>query len=98
MKTELKPNIFIEGFDSESEFRRRMYGRKGMSFSVDLIYQGKTSDVPEEIARNSTQRSEFDENIIQYYDYEKDYWPCRTAKESIQSACKQKWCIIYKTK
>lgn len=99
MKTELKPNIFIEGFDSESEFRRRMYGRKGISFSVDLIYQGKTSDVPEEIAEKYTGKhldsfwKDYSEPI-----HNIDYLWVETAKESIESACKQEWCVIYKTK
>jgi hypothetical protein len=69
MKIELKPNIFIEGFDTEYQYRQRLYGNSGISNSIELLYQGKTSKMIEKLT-----------------------------EESIQSACNQEYCIIYKTK
>ena len=63
---------------------------------INLIYSGKASEISEEIAEEFVEWSEFDKGIKQYYNYIDDYYPHRTAKESIQSACDKEYCIIYK--
>lgn len=87
MKTNLKDNIWIEGFNSFT----------GLSFAlvagVKPIYSGKTSEISEELAKECVEWSEFDKDILSYYHYSKAF---KTAKESIQSACDKEYCIIYK--
>lgn len=108
MKTNLKDNIYIEGFDSlESGYIiQDIIAKKCEEF----IYAGKTSEIPEELA----------EEYVVYDDYSDEYAykGCfrnyknfnsdgdiinyevqvgfETAKESIQSACDKEYCIIYK--
>jgi len=91
-KVNLKDNIWIEGFDDRHECACMAYN------GFPLLYEGKTSKIPEELAKECVEWSEFDNNVIKYYDYVKEYWPHLTAKEAIQSACPEEYCIIYKTK
>ena len=106
-KIELKLGIFIEGFDEEYQYRQRLYGNTGISNSVKLLYQGKTSEIPEEITRSVCELQDvfntpeyINQNIDRYKNYEvtKYTWYDCTVKESIKSACPQKYCIIYKIK
>ena len=41
LKTEFTPNIFIEGFDTEYQYRQKLYGNSGINNSIELLYQGK---------------------------------------------------------
>lgn len=103
-KIELKEGIFIEGFnnwlDSADEFLNKHIKR-----NCDLIYQGKTSDIPEEIANKIfTFHSSFNipgrvDKFYKNFNFRNDGigYVC-SAKESIQSACSEEYCIIYKTK
>ena len=38
--------VTIEQFDTESEFRQRLYGRSGIHNSITLYFQGKKTDLP----------------------------------------------------
>lgn len=108
MKTELKDGIWIEGFNSEHEFRRLLYGRRGISFSIDLIYQGKTSEIPEDVAKKCVKTAPliFDGydlvdncgNNVVFKNYETGGFGKRSGIRSIQSACKEPYCIVYKKK
>ena len=88
----LKGDICIIGFDDRqaafSEFERLTQLANG------TIYVGKTLDIPEEIAENIAYKGE----LCEYYWNEilDDYDKTITAKESIQSACRQEYCIIFK--
>lgn len=97
-KVNLKDNIWIEGFDSEKE----VYD---ITLIVDFdtcIWAGKTSDIPEEVAKECVKKHP----NIYYMDYDvpshiriKDWtsnWTKITAKKSIQSACDKPYCIISK--
>lgn len=99
MKTQLKDGIWIEGFDLSDLSEYFLAGvNYTQSNDKEVLFVGKTSEISEELAKTCIDWNEFDDNIIKYYDYIKDYWPHLTAKESIQSACSQEYCIIYKTK
>lgn len=100
-KVELKNKIFIEGFDTQWQYRKRLYGNTGISNSVELIYQGKTSEMPEELASQCCKYHTIYEGSVHYKEYGNITWatyPYIEAKESIQSACNKEFCIIYKTK
>ncbi|MCK9575566.1 MAG: hypothetical protein M0R51_06375 [Clostridia bacterium] len=93
-KIYVKKDIFIEGFDNEWQYRQKLYGKTGISNSVELLYQGKTSEISEELAIKIAEKGELCEF---YWDYNlDDYSKNITAKESIQSACDKEYCIIYK--
>lgn len=71
-----KDDIWIEGFESNYlTFNSAILSSLGIS-QQDIIYRGKTSEIPEEVA-------------IEWNTKE-------TARESIQSACPEEWCIIYR--
>ena len=38
--------IIVEHFDTETEFRQRLYGRNGIHNSITLYFQGKRTDLP----------------------------------------------------
>lgn len=99
MKTELKPNIFIEGFNEKD--LQVLCGMEVEDSGHVLLYEGKTSEIPEELAK------EYVEYYIQRCKH-KNYNPDKLlegiklngfnyATQSIQSACQQEFCIIYKT-
>jgi len=82
----LKNNIWIEGFDHVPMLTA--------NFDPNRLYVGKTSEVPYLIANKCVK---FYSNTTFYYDYrDKSYERFKTAKESIQSACKKLYCIIFK--
>jgi len=96
MKIKLKQGIFIEGFDES------IYLDCASDIGINLyvvIYKGKTSEISEELAKICVKYSG---NSIKDYTLSKEPHPQVydnkfNAKESIQSACNQKYCIIYKT-
>ena len=95
MKTLLKQNIYIEGFDEEYIFNYQLFT------DGKIIYQGKTSEIDEELAKECVDQYSL-LNPVLYWNYGVPYphyyTDCEftTAKDSIQSACSQKFCIIYK--
>jgi hypothetical protein len=99
MKINLKDNIWIEGFDFEDAFRSRMYGASGISSSVTLLYQGKTDDIPEFLAKYLVKNWRTD-GLYNNYKIESEYeeYLFKSATKSIQSACENDYCIIYKNK
>lgn len=98
MKTNLKDNIWIEGFDLIEELQNT----EGYKNLIPVIFVGKTSEIPEEIAKECI------EYFIQRCKY-RNYNPDKLidgiklmgfnySKQSIQSACDKPYCIIYKSK
>lgn len=89
-KVNLKDNIWICGFDSEKEVSDII-----LTVSFDtFIYSGKTSDIPEEVAKDCVYRRGLNGKYI-YADYSGKICTF-TAKQSIQSACDKPYCIICK--
>lgn len=110
----LKDNIWIEGFDYESRVYYDVIAVEG--YNDNLIYCGKTSEIPEELAKSILPLHPYAiKDYPCYFEYDNpeleldnsstqcknnprksrnDYlWK---AKESIQSASSQEYCIIYK--
>lgn len=79
----LKDNIWIEGFDSKRKFITSL--SKGDYIDNPIIYKGKTSEIPKEIAK-------------EYFDYGYDDLEIHftSLKEAIQSTCSKEYCIIYR--
>ena len=89
----LKDNIWIEGFCNIEKYDEMI-----VSISA-ILYHGKTSDIPEEIAKECVKCIDsLGEGYGGYFDYNSKDWMyhLNTAKESIQSACNQEYCIIFK--
>lgn len=90
----LKENIWIQGFDQQYIFSYQLF------HEGEVIYQGKTSEIHEKIAKECVHK--FNNNAFK--DYSVNFNGIRdiihvykiTAKKSIQSACNQEYCIIYK--
>jgi hypothetical protein len=67
-----------------------------------ILGVGKTANIPEEIAKECVKfgylgANKEDGGTLLYDDYEiDDIIGFKTAKESIQSACRQEYCIIFK--
>lgn len=106
MEVNLKNNIYIKGFEKNNPFDKK--NNDGDFFNhfhklkdENIIYIGKTFDISEDVAQQCVNSMFFDSDIIgggydAYENYsEFDCWT-DTAKESILSACKQKFCIIYR--
>ena len=104
MKTILKNKIVIEGFvDDYSRYLRYVELLKESGITDlwkqddNIWYSGKTSDIPSELAKNCVEKmSIFTPQFRAYDKTHSDYYD--TAKESIQSACSLKYCLIYITK
>lgn len=104
-KVNLKDNIWIEGFDKLSEMQIRLLTLPDSQFKA-VIYDNKTSEIPEDLVKEICELQDvfntkeyIDQNVDRYKNYkvtEYTWYDC-TAKESIQSACPEKYCIIYKT-
>lgn len=100
----LKDNIFIEEFDDEFSMWKFWNANKFKLFDiVGELYLGKTSEIPEDIARISTNSYYLGSNF--YGDFENCEFSNEinkllffTAKESIYSICTKPFCIIYKAK
>lgn len=100
-KVNLKDDIWIEGFDS---IDLANYFLKGVNYTQSkdkyVVYVGKTSEIPEEVAKECV--FEIISTSYPYRQYCLEF-KNRTAlfvnaKQSIQSACDKPYCIIYKTK
>lgn len=108
MKTNLREDIYIEGFDELVQLNTicDVYFEDVNA----ILYRGKTSEVPEELAR---QLVEFKRNIagsalivprelllFKTYAYARSncQFVFRTAVRSILSACPKNYCVIYKPK
>ena len=95
-KVNLKDNIWIEGFDTNYE----VYSFKDticfFGEATPHIYIGKTSEIPEELAKECVAKTRL-RNFKNYKTFRFCGSPF-TAKESIQSACSDEFCIIYKIK
>lgn len=85
----LKDNIWIEGFCNIEKYDEMI-----VSLSA-ILYHGKTSDIPEEIANGCVDCFK-NEYYLDYSSEIKYLYEFKTAKESIQSACSQEYCIIFK--
>lgn len=97
MKTNLKENICIEGFDTLSLVYDKVLnlgGEKG------IIYKGKTLNIPEDLASKCCNWTLWDEHPEKrrYYNYGNKAavsYPFLTPIDSIKSACPENYCIIY---
>lgn len=102
----LKDNFWIEGFDIHEVgyFMRTKDGNFIGDVAKEIVYSGNASDIPEEIAKECVDidySGEYWEGMWQYSGYRNfddniPYDHVSTAKESIQSACNQEYCIIFK--
>lgn len=90
MKINLKDNIWIEGFE-----KYHLLLTKIATIDKLIIYQGKTSEISEELAIKCIKEGFLS---CDYMNYHNKIIEFETAKESIQSACDKKYCIIYKEK
>jgi len=87
---EIMPKIFLEGFDDKEDADVKWFNHldwdnyRGMK-NYELLYNGKLSDIPRELAKKC-----FDHG---YDDLELIY---TSIDESIEIACKQQFCLIYK--
>lgn len=91
MKVNLKDNIWIEGFDN---FRECVFAQD--AYFDRLVYSGKTSEIPEETAKECVDC--FKQKWYLDYGADIDYlFELETSKQSILSACDKPYCIIYKT-
>ena len=106
----LKDNIWIEGFCNIEKYDEMI-----VSISA-ILYHGKTSDIPEEVAKKSLLLHPYSSGQCKCYfeydnpelDLDNKLCQCRNNpnksrndhlwdwKESIQSACNQEYCIIFK--
>ena len=101
MKTQLKDSIWIEGFDKLSEVYAFKDNMCIVGEVVPYIYIGKTAEISEVLAKECVEilaKTSLG-NFYRNYQYNKpqpvSFTKC-AAKESIQSACSQEYCIIYK--
>lgn len=91
MKTNLKENIWIEGFDTNQQIYNFKDNICFAGEPVPYLWMGKTSEIPEDVAKKCVLPP-----VNGYRNYANMWINVNTAKESIQSACSQEYCIIYK--
>lgn len=107
MKTNLKENIWIEGFDTQmSNNDLDRYDFIYLSENT-VLYRGKTSEIPEELAKElvdtiphvlfGVKIVDTHGNAVLFKNYKINKFTKRSGKRSIQSACPFDYCIIYKT-
>jgi hypothetical protein len=114
MKTDLGTGYAIEGFDSHEIVKWNELGyylkylvKHSRNDKRTLVYWGKTSKIPEDIAKECVviielnnhsfyQEYNLSEKAIKHPSITARIVP--TAKESILSACPNPYCIIYKQK
>ena len=99
METDLETGYIIEGFNVGK--KASLYDRVlQLGGRQNILYDGKTSEIPEEIAGKVCNfGNRFDG--IKFQDYSEDAWVKYAFEEpldSILSACTQPYCIIYKQK
>jgi len=98
-KVNLKDNIWIEGFDDMALWNQKLcYLGQMLENNILIIYEGKTSKIPEELASQCCEYMNLWNDLVFYkqYNLQQDAYNFKTAKESIQSACPEEYCIIYK--
>ena len=98
----LKNNIWIEGFnlipgEAIDDIRKKL---------INLIYSGKTSEIPEELAKECVETiphifngiliTDNIGNNVLFKNYRTLEFTKRSGNRSIQSACDKEYCIIYK--
>ena len=88
--------ILIKGFTSRKEMIQFHNYYVNNEIDPVIFYEGKTSDISEELAKSLADKG----SLCEFYWNEKidDYDKTITAKQSIQSVCNEKYCIIYKEK
>lgn len=95
-KVNLKSNIWIEGFDTSDECFlpvAKFYPDK----LDNVLYEGKTSEIPEELAKECVYGKVYTfSGVKDYPDFVDSSNRFNQAKKSIQSACKEEYCVIYK--
>jgi hypothetical protein len=74
---------------------------------IPILYEGKTSEIPEELAKELVDTiphifygmriTDTSGNNVLFKNYKINKFVKRSGKRSIQSACNQEFCIIYKT-
>jgi hypothetical protein len=93
----IKDNIWIEGFDTIEEMSNKLSHLIIIdNIMSELIYSGKTSEIPEELAKECVVSLN---NTCIYVNYKLStrlvgYF--NDVIKSIQSACDQEYCIIFK--
>lgn len=98
MKTKLKRGVYIVGFKTQLQLNNHIQYR-----DKNILYEGETSLVPSEIFNKICDFMFWDEKPERkrYYNYGKRFivsYPYEDSKESILSACKNEWCLIYRNK
>ena len=92
-KINLKDKIFIEGIANDGVSRLLPTG-------VCCLYQGKTSEIPEELAKECAAPLYLNYGTTNPtpwgWDSYNDNSVKNTSIQSIQSACSEEYCIIYK--
>jgi len=93
----IKDNINIMGFECMEDISATMAFWRNHPFRTTIMYFGKTSEISEESAKECVRNWRTD-GLYNNYLMEPQYEECmfKTAKESIQSACQDEYCIIYK--
>lgn len=93
-----KDDIWVEGFDDKNQINGFIIFSELLDYGEKIIYEGKTSDIPEEIAKECIDKNFFG-NLSVYWDYLKG---CASWEKSIQSALTKpdgtvyEFCIIFK--
>jgi hypothetical protein len=81
--TNLKDNIWIQRCDSNDELIYKTC--ELLDHSKIVIYSGKTSEIPEEIAKECVEQDNFESDKTFYLNYFIGNW-CDSFKEAIESA------------
>ena len=92
----LKGDFWIRGFDTNEEVYNFKDSICFLGEPVPYIYIGKTSEISEDLAKECVDKTRL-RNFKNYKTFRFCGLPF-TAKESIQSACSDEFCIIYKIK
>ena len=100
MKTQLKDNIWIEGFNELAS--GYILQDKIIKMCDNIIYAGKTSEIPEELeelAENIDTSNYWNESRCNCGERDTCYY-CQDFfdKNDLQKICDKEYCIIYKTK
>lgn len=95
-----KDNNWIEGFDNIADYELK-YIKLSRPIKDPIIYAGKTSEIPEELAKECVETMPYDITNKLYRNYSGDYWKYN-ALEAIQSALTKEdgtiypFCIIFR--
>lgn len=98
MKIQLKDKIWLISYKTLCGLS---IGEDVVLDKFDLIYSGRVSEISEEIAEKCADYNYFASMYLLYDSPSEDGiladYRAMTAKRSIQSACKDEYCLIYKT-